>query len=51
MSRLQLETISMNVYEDIPQDFVQNYKNMENASMEALKLTQDSLMAAKNLAV
>ena len=50
MNELQLQTISMSFqYEDIPEDFVQDYKNMEVTSIEALKLTQDSVIASKNL--
>jgi hypothetical protein len=36
-------------YEDIPNDFVDDYKKMEIASIEALQLTQESVIAAKNL--
>ena len=50
MNKLQLETISMSFqYEDIPKDFVDNYKNMEVTSIEALKLTQEALLASKSL--
>lgn len=50
MNELQLQTISMSFqYEDIPEDFVQDYKNMEVTSIEALKLTQNSVIASKNL--
>ena len=50
MNALQLETISMSFeYEDIPNEFVDDYKKMEVASIEALKLTQESVIAVKNL--
>ena len=50
MNELQLQTMSMSFqYEDIPEGFVQDYKKMEVTSIEALKLTQDSLLASKNL--
>ena len=50
MNALQLETMSMSFeYEDIPSEFVDNYKKMEITSIEALKLTQESVIAAKNL--
>ena len=50
MNELQLQTISISMqYEDIPKEFVDNYKNMEVTSIEALKLTQDSVIASKNL--
>ncbi len=50
MTNLQLETASMNFnYEDIPNEFIDNYKKMEVTSIEALKLTQESVIADKNL--
>ena len=50
MNALQLKTISMSFeYEDIPNEFVDDYKKMEVTSIEALKLTQESVIAAKNL--
>ena len=50
MTNLQLETASMSFqYEDIPNEFIDNYKKMEVTSIEALKLTQESVIAAKNL--
>ena len=52
MNALQLETMSMSFeYEDIPSEFVDNYKKMEITSIEALKLTQESVIAAKNLSI
>tara|TARA_X000000950_G_C13907290_1_gene657460 strand:+ start:1231 stop:4143 length:2913 start_codon:yes stop_codon:yes gene_type:complete len=50
MTNLQLETASMSFqYEDIPNEFIDNYKKMEVTSIEALKLTQESVIASKNL--
>ncbi len=50
MTNLQLETSSMTFqYEDIPNEFIESYKKMEETSIEALKLTQASVIATKNL--
>ena len=50
MNELQLKSTYMNfTYENIPNEFKDNYKKMEVASIEALKLTQDNVIAEKKL--
>ena len=50
MTNLQLEASSMTFqYEDIPTEFIKSYKKMEETSIEALKLTQASVIASKSL--
>lgn len=49
MNELQLKTITSFQYDEIPKDFVDQYKKIEISSIEAIKLTQDSIIKKKQL--